>query len=83
MKMRQERRKGVCISTKGTYISLAFKNLYKLIFFFFAQENGSLWKSQVNTEERACPHPTCENLDFSTTVIDISFMTPTLICSVL
>ena len=51
--------------------------------FFFAQENGSLWKSQVNTEERACPHPTCENLDFSITVIDISFMTPTLFCSVL
>ena len=62
MKMRQER-KGVYIPTEGMYITLAFKNLYNF-FFFFAQENGSLWTSQVNTGETACPRPTCENLDF-------------------
>ena len=40
MKMRQER-KGVYIPTEGMYISLAFKNLYNLFFFFFCPRE---WK---------------------------------------
>lgn len=38
--MRQER-KGVYIPTEGMYISLAFKNLYNLFFFFFCPRE---WK---------------------------------------
>lgn len=84
VKMRQERRKGVYISTKGTYISLAFKNLYKLIFCVCVCLKE--WKFvEVSGEHRgdSLSPPNMWKPGLSIMVIDISFMTPTLICFVL